>query len=293
MYQFAKTLKEHVLSSGMSWSMNEAILTLGQATADNLPARRADIMYMSRVPTIAMGERVVRALDHFAEAAAGLAHCSWKRHWICKSRPGLANHVLARLTYGNLALAGPPVWEGKSLGSARRMQGALGYEPMDSPYLDELGALIEPVEAERRIRQLLPPGQTHFTSDDYADYCWQTPTVRLYIGRPAIKVPEGGAPVPDWAMNALGGMPECIDPMVRTAARVIAGTILDLLSDPRHLAAARAEFVERTGGGINGSRWIPPLCDYAPPVDFRWPEYVTTPRGRREWVIPARAGDML
>ena len=36
MYVSGKSLKEHVLSSGMSWSMNEAILTMGQATADNL-----------------------------------------------------------------------------------------------------------------------------------------------------------------------------------------------------------------------------------------------------------------
>ena len=31
--------------------------------------------------------------------------------------------------------------------------------------------------------------------------------------------------------------------------------------------------------------WIAPLCDYEPPIHFRWPEYVTTPRGR-EWWIP-------
>jgi len=52
--------------------------------------------------------------------------------------------------------------------------------------------------------------------------------------------------------------------------------------------AARREFIERTGGGIGGSRWIAPLCDYKPPIDFRWPEYVTTRRGR-DWWIPARA----
>ena len=114
--------------------------------------------------------------------------------------------------------------------------------------------------------------------------------MRLYIGRPAIKAPPGGNPVPDWAMNALGGMAAAIDPMTRTAGRTIAATILDLVSNPVHLAAARAEFVERTGGGIGGSNWLAPLCDYPAPINYRWPEYVTTPRGKREWVMPVRDG---
>ena len=52
------------------------------------------------------------------------------------------------------------------------------------------------------------------------------------------------------------------------------------------LAEAKAEFNARTGGGIGGTNWMAPLCDYDPPLDFRWPEYVETPRGR-SWVIPA------
>jgi aminobenzoyl-glutamate utilization protein B len=86
-------------------------------------------------------------------------------------------------------------------------------------------------------------------------------------------------------MNAMGGAPECIDPMIDTAAQVIAMTALDCLTDADMLARAKAEFVERTGGGVGGDNWQAPLCDYEPPLNFRWPEYVETARGR-EWVIP-------
>jgi aminobenzoyl-glutamate utilization protein B len=86
-------------------------------------------------------------------------------------------------------------------------------------------------------------------------------------------------------MNALGGIPETIDPTTLCAAKVIGLTVVDLLSDGDALAAAKREFEERTGGGIGGKNWIPPLCDYEPPIDFRWPEYVTTERGE-EWWIP-------
>ena len=87
-------------------------------------------------------------------------------------------------------------------------------------------------------------------------------------------------------MNAVGGLPACIDPMILCAAKTIGLTVIDLLTEPGLLAEARAEFEERTGGGIGGERWLAPLCDYESPTRFRWPEYVTTPRGR-DWVIPS------
>ena len=43
--------------------MSEAILTAGQATADNLPAGLAEIQYMIRTPDIAMAEQVTAVLD--------------------------------------------------------------------------------------------------------------------------------------------------------------------------------------------------------------------------------------
>jgi aminobenzoyl-glutamate utilization protein B len=74
--------------------------------------------------------------------------------------------------------------------------------------------------------------------------------------------------------------------MITVAAKSLALTTLDLLSDGQSLAAAKAEFMLRTGGGIGGSKWLAPLCDYDPPLGFRWPEYVTTRRGT-DWVIPS------
>lgn len=290
MYLSAKALKEHLAGTGVSWSMNEAILTMGQATADNLPAGLAQIQYIMRVPTLEMAEHITRGLDHYAECAARLAHCFWRRDWVSKSRPGLANHVTARATYRNLEAVGAPRFEGQAVRLAREIQRNLGLAPMEQPYLPAISELIAPEEAERRLRQLLPPGQMHFTSDDYTEYCWHAPTVRLYVGRPALRSPTSGYAYPAWAMNALGGLSPCIDPMVETAAKTIALTALDLLSDDALLAAAKAEFEERTGGGIGGTRWIAPLADYDPPIHFRWPEYVETRRGR-EWVIPAAPWD--
>jgi aminobenzoyl-glutamate utilization protein B len=286
MYLAGKALKEHILPAGVNWSMNEAVLTMGQATADNIPAQLAQIQYICRVPSVAMAEHVTQALDRCAEAAARLAHCTWRRDWVAKSRPGLANHVMARATYANLEAVKAPHFGGDAITLANRIRAGFGLPWSETPYLPATETLIAPEAAEAELRRMLPPEQTHFTSDDYTEYCWHAPTVRLYIGRPTLAPRLDGRPWPAWVMNALGGLSPCIDPMIEVAGKTIALTVLDLLERPELLAAAKAEFVARTGGGIGGSKWLAPLCDYPPPVHFRWPEYVTTPRGRREWVIP-------
>src|SRR5690606_27164968 len=200
MYLSAKALKEHLAGTGLSWSMNEAILAAGQATADNIPARMAQIQYILRVPTLEMAEHITKGLDHYADCAARLAHCAWRRDWVSKSRPGLANHAMARATYRNLEMVGAPRFDGEAVRLAREIQRNLELEPMDGPYLPAVSALIAPEEAERRIRRILPPGQMHFTSDDYTEYCWHAPTVRLYVGRPALKPAHPGHAYPAWVM---------------------------------------------------------------------------------------------
>jgi aminobenzoyl-glutamate utilization protein B len=77
--------------------------------------------------------------------------------------------------------------------------------------------------------------------------------------------------------------------MTAVAGRTIAATAIDLLTEPAHLDAIRAEFERRTGGGIGGEHWLAPFFDAAtpPPIDYRWPEYVSTVRGE-EWCIPVQ-----
>jgi len=286
MYTLSKMTKESMLPHSGGWSINEAILASGQATGDNLPAGMAQILYAARAPSLEMLETIFHVLDKNAEAAAAASHCTVERDWVCKSRPGLANHIMADVTYQNLAAVGAPKFGAEAIAAAREIQENLGLEPMDAPFLEDCESLIEPQEAEAILRRDLPSWQQHSTSDDYTDMCWQAPTARLYVGRPMLKSPPGFS-YPAWAMNALGGIASCIDPMILTAAKTIGTTLIELLVSADLIGKARAEFEERTGGGIGGSSWVAPLCDYDPPLDFPWPEYITTARGE-EWWIPAR-----
>jgi aminobenzoyl-glutamate utilization protein B len=279
MLQSSRALQGTMLPFTQGWSLSEAILTAGQATADNLPHSIAQVQFLWRTPTVEMAEAVLRVLDRNAEAAARLAHCSWRGDWVTKSRPGLPNHALAEACFANLVLAGPPRYGAEAVRLAREVQRNCGVEPMQAPFLDACTTLVDPREAEAILRRDLPPAQVNSTSDDYTEMCWHAPTVRLYIGRAMLKAPPG-VRYPAWAMNALGGMPATIDPTVLSAAKTIGLTLLDLLTDARLRDRARAEWERRTAEAP-----IPPLCDYPPPVHFRWPEYVTTARGE-EWWIP-------
>jgi aminobenzoyl-glutamate utilization protein B len=286
MYASAKATAESMLAHTGGWSLNEAILTAGQATADNLPAHLAQIVYAWRCPELRMAEAVLEVLDRNAEHAAAIGHCRLVKRWVSRTRPGVANHALAAATYANLALVGAPRYGAEAIALAREIQANLGLEPMERPFLADCERLCEPALAEAGLRAQMPAWQTNWTSDDYVEMTWYAPTVRLYIARPVLAAPPGYAGYPAWVSNALGGLAPCIDPTVQVAGKTLAGTMLDLLSDPELLAAARREFVARTAG----ERHVAPLlpADFTAPIDYRWPEYATTPRGE-DWWIPRSA----
>ena len=286
MYMASKALRDSMLPHQGGWSISEAILTAGQATADNLPAGLAEIQYMIRVPTIAMAEQATAVLDAQCRsrrqddrlpvrAPLGVEVAAGAR------QPRHGAHRLRGASKRSVRRAGMNAPR-RSRGKSRRMPASSRWPSRSSP---ECERLIAPEEAEAILRRDLPPSQLNSTSDDYTEMSWHAPTARVYVARPALKAPDGFA-YPSWVMNALGGIPETIDPMVVCAAKTVALSALRLhRGQGRARADAKHEFVERTGGGIGGERWLAPLCDYEPPIHFRWPEYVTTPRGR-DWWIP-------
>ena len=219
MYTASRVMHDAMLPSVGGWSLSDAILTDGQATADNLPARVARIQYSWRTPDIAMAEHVLTVLDRNAEHAAAMAHCELEERWIARSRPGLTNHAMAEVLYDNLAAVGAPSYGVKAVEIAQEIQANLGIEPMDKPFLAETEQLIEPQEAERLLREEMPSWQKNWTSDDYVEMTHYAPTVRFYVSRPALQPVPGKGAYPAWVMNALGGFPETISPTIDVAGK--------------------------------------------------------------------------
>ncbi|MPY81393.1 MAG: hypothetical protein GEV04_23980 [Actinophytocola sp.] len=202
---------------------------------------------------------------------------------MARSRPGLPNHAVAELVWANLREVGPPRYGDAATEVAQAMQRATDTPPTEQPFLGALTDLVEPWEAERQVRELLPPAQRNWTSDDYVEMTWYAPTARLYVGRPALAPRPDGRPYPSWVMNALGGIPATIDPTVECAAKTIAGSLLDLLRDEQTLAGARAELHRRRAEYGDLAPLLP--TDFTAPVDYGWPEY--TGAGRPgTWCVP-------
>lgn len=295
MYTISKYTKEAMFPATGTWTMNEFIMVAGQATSDNLPPRLSQIQYAWRSPSLGIQQQLYRVLENNARQAAAVTKCVASVRWVTKTRVGLTNHALADLTYRNLELAGPPVFNEEAKEFGRQIQKNLGLEAMEDPFTEKCQALVPPREEEAELRQGLPAWQKNFTSDDYVDYTWHAPTVRLHTGRPMLRRSPGAGGNFEWSHwchNALNGVRAAIDPTFLVAGKTIGATLVDLLSKPEELARAKQEFEERTGGGIGGSKWVAPLLprDFAPPVDLRWPEYVSTVRGEEWWIPTPQAG---
>lgn len=281
MYSASRIMQDAMLPSFGGWSLSDAILSSGQATADNLPARVARIQYSWRTPDIEMAEHILAVLDRNAEHAAAMAHCHVEQTWVARSRPGLTNHVMAEVLYRNLEHVGAPRYGDEAIAVAQQIQEELGIEPMEHPYLDECETLISPQDAETALREHLAPWQLNWTSDDYVEMTHYAPTVRFYISRPALKQPQDRGAYPAWVMNALGGIPAAIDPTIEVAGKTISGTFIDLLLDAELLSSATQEFERR-----KAERGMAPLlpADFEPPVNLAWPDYTPSADGSRRWL---------
>lgn len=287
MYTITKSTKEAMFPHAGSWTLNEFVLGDAGATSDNLTPRFAQIQYAWRSSDLRIQEQIWRVLASNARHAASVSGCrAWVR-WVTKTRVGLPNQALTDLTWRNLKQVGAPVFDEEAKGFGRAIQSHLGIEPMDDPFVPGVSVLTPPEENEARLRAALPPWQRYLSADDYVEFCWHCPTVRLLAGRPRLRPPSPGYAYPAWAYNALGGLPAAVDPGLFVAAKTMALTLLDLVADPALLGAAQAEFRQRTGGGVGGAAWVGPLlpADIDPATDLRWPEYAATPRGT-EWTFP-------
>jgi len=287
MYTNTKVTKEAMFPHTGTWAMNEYIMTGGQCTSDNLAPRFSQIQYSWRAPTLALQRQLLKVLENNAKHVAAICHCEVSMRWVAKTRVGLTNHAMADMVYKNLELAGPPVFSDEAVKFGQEIQKNVGIEPMDDPIAELSRKLTPPKEFEEQKRQVLPPWQKNYTSDDYVDYTWHAPTARMMVDRCHLKSPETGFVYPAWAYNATGGIRSMIDPCIMTAGKVIGASIIELLTNPDELKKAKAEFNERTGGGVGGSKWVAPLLpsDFKPPVNLKWPEYINTVRGE-EWYLP-------
>jgi aminobenzoyl-glutamate utilization protein B len=175
--------------------------------------------------------KVERNYAWVLDVAAGAALATHTEHEV-KLVTGvhemLLNRPLQEAAQKNLELVGAPAYTEADQAFARDLQTFLELEPKGlSTKVEPLADGVKPTEGG---------------STDVAEVSWITPTVSVGVASAGLDLPWHS-----WATSASHGTPGA-SRAAQVAARVLALTGVDLLTDPELLASARAFYLEKTGG---------------------------------------------
>jgi aminobenzoyl-glutamate utilization protein B len=186
--------------------------------------------YYDRILKIAEGAALATGTTHKVSLITGVHEC-------------LMNRPLQEAVQANLELVGGPEYTDEEQDFARRLQRFLEVE--EKGYVGEVLPLQDEV-------QPLEGGST-----DVCEVSYIVPEIGFRVTTAA-----AGVPWHSWATTACHGTSAGIKGAV-VAAKVIALTAADLVTDPELLAAAKKDFLERSGGRPYQS---PVPADQPPPL---------------------------
>jgi aminobenzoyl-glutamate utilization protein B len=217
-------LREHMPADAR---VHYAIVDAG-GPSPNVVQAKAAAYYLVRSPTTtqmrALYERVVR----IAQGAALMTDTTLEVEYDGGCAEVLPNEALEAAMMANLAALGPVPFDAADREAAGRFAVTLEDGTPDAPLHDAL----DPYDpAAERV-------QVGY-STDIGDVSWVVPTASATIACDAV-----GTPGHSWQRVAQGMLPAAHKGLVH-AAKLLAGTAVDLFGEPALLAAARAEFAAR------------------------------------------------
>ncbi len=220
------------------------VITQGGSAPNVIPAF-AEVFYYVRHPDPEQVKAIFERVEQAAEGAALGTGTQMDYEVIHGIYAMLPNEALQRQAYENLVRVGGVHYTPEEEKFAALIRESL---PEDAPPLSDAAA-VRPYEPR-------PAGG----STDVADVSWVVPTVGIGA---ATWVP--GTAAHSWQAIAAGGSSIGEKGMV-VAARVLAMTAIDLLTDPELLADAAEEYRRRVGDDF---RYVSLVGDRDPPLDYR------------------------
>ena len=186
--------------------------------------------YYDRILKIAEGAALATETTHKVTLLTGVHEC-------------LMNRPLQEAVQANLELVGGPEYTEEEQDFAHRLQRSLGVE--EKGFVGEVLPLadeVQPVEGG---------------STDVCEVSYIVPEIGFRVTTAAADIPWHS-----WATTACHGTSAGLKGAI-VASKVIALTGVDLMTDPELLAAAKADFLERSGGRPYQS---PIPADQQPPL---------------------------
>ena len=240
MNHMVNLLREHIPDG----SRIHYVITRG-GNAPNVVPDYAEVFYYVRDFNVDILEDIWVRLIKTAEGAALGTGTRLEYEIIHGNRPVLANDVAQKIMYNNLKAIGGVNYDRKEKKFAAEI-----YKTLRNPSLElESASEVQPYGFRKG------KGST-----DVGDVSWMVPTARLRI---ATWVP--GTSAHTWQAVSAGGMSIGIKGMMN-AAKVIAGTAVDLYNDPETIKNAKKELIERRGPKFN---YYSLLGERKPPLDYR------------------------
>ncbi|MEE2970520.1 MAG: hypothetical protein VX741_10350 [Pseudomonadota bacterium] len=196
-------------------------------------------------------ERSSAMLTSAVEAACLAVGATYERRIFSSTRPWLPNHAMADLCYRNLERAGAPQFSVEAKSFAAEVLKNLGMPANNEPFDEGLTDV-----------RAGATGDFAGGADDVNEFCWHAPTARIYVAH-GLRTTA----LPNWARAAFchGATAH---PTVLSAARAVAFSVLDLMTDPDALFAAQNEFNRRADEAGRPGPMIPDGT--RPPID---PDY--------------------
>ncbi len=221
----------------------------------NVVQANAEVLYLVRGPSVAAATQLFERVKKIAEGAALMTETQAFVDFDKACSEVLPNTALEWAMHRNIEQLGPVQFDDADRAFADRMRrDALTPEDVFS----SLRSVGEPTTYDQPLHDgILPFNGTPrqlYGSTDVGDVSWLTPTVQCW--GPCFAV---GTPGHSWQLVAQGKQPAAHKAMVQ-AAKAMAATAIDMLSDEDLLKQARTEWEERTAGAPYQCP-IPPLVE--------------------------------
>ncbi|MFB9950585.1 M20 family metallopeptidase [Rhizobium puerariae] len=231
--------------------------------AANVVQANAEVLYLIRAPEMPQALDLAKRVEKVARGAAMMTETEVEIVFDTASTNLLPNITLEAAMHENMAALGPIAFDEADLAFARSIQQTFTDEAIRSSI--RLYQIRGDVFSNAKIDGSIPlhlglrefEGHSHFRagSTDVGDVSWVTPTAQCWTPAWAI-----GTNPHTWQVVAQGKSAAAHKAMAH-AAKALATTGLSLMTTPGLLAAAKAEWADKT----EGQAYTCPIPDHVTP----------------------------
>ena len=229
-------------------------ITDAGGVSPNVVQAKADVLYMVRANRVADSVKLLKRVDDIAKGAALMSGTEYDRIFIDGTADILPNYTIEEVLYKNFNEISMPEYTDADMSFAQNLR-ATYYHGDFIP--GGIGAKFD-ISIAKRVSELTDGGKkalndfimplysgTGFIpgSSDVGDVSWLTPTAQ-------IETVTWPADIPGHSWQVVScGKSEIAHKGMLHAAKVLAATAIDLLTQPELLKEARAEFEEKSKSG--------------------------------------------